>query len=69
MLRFVMVLFGLLCVGGACLFLDVYGLFVMVAVVGAVVIAMLMTLQMKQEKLEEKLDRLLEERENPTDSE
>ena len=61
MLNFCMALFGLLCIGGACLFLDDYGLFVMVAIVGAVIIAMLMSLQAKQEKIEEKLDRLLQE--------
>ena len=59
MLNFVMTLFGLLCIGGACLFLEVYGLFLMVAIVGAIIIAMLMSLQTKQEKLEEKLDKLL----------
>lgn len=60
MLSFIMALFGLLCVGGACLFLDIYGLFLMVAIVGAIIIAMLMSLQEKQKRLEEKLDRLLE---------
>ena len=60
MLSFIMALFGLLCVGGACLFLDIYGLFLMVAIVGAIILAMLMSLQEKQKRLEEKLDRLLE---------
>ena len=68
MLSFIMALFGLLCIGGACLFLDIYGLFLMVAIVGAIIIAMLMSLQTKQEKLEEKLDRLLRE-ESLTESE
>lgn len=60
MLSFIMALFGLLCVGGACLFLDIYGLFLMVAVVGAIIIAMLMSMQKRQAQIEEKLDRLLE---------
>ena len=59
MLNFVMVLFGMLCIGGACLFLDVYGLFVMVAIVGAIIITMLMSLQKQQTQIEEKLDKLL----------
>ena len=68
MLSFIMALFGLLCIGGACLFLDIYGLFLMAAIVGAIIIAMLMSIQGKQEKIEKKLDRLLEE-ERPADSE
>ena len=60
MLNFIMVLFGLLCAGVACLFLDIYGLFLFVAIVGAVLVAMLMSLQKRQAQIEEKLDRLLE---------
>lgn len=67
MLNFVMALFGLLCAGAACLFLDVYGLFLFVAIVGAIVIAMLMSLQTRQEKIEQKLDRLLEEQDRLTE--
>lgn len=61
MLNFIMVLVGLVGLGYACLFLEMIGLFLMVAIVGAIIIAMLMSLQTKQEKLEEKLDRLLRE--------
>ena len=53
MLNFIMVLVGLVGLGYACLFLEMIGLFLMVAIVGAIIIAMLMSLQTKQEKLEE----------------
>ena len=68
MLNFIMVLVGLVGLGYACLFLEMIGLFLMVAIVGANNIAMLMSLQTKQEKIEEKLDRLLRE-ESLTESE
>ena len=68
MLNFIMVLVGRVGLGYACLFLEMIGLFLMVAIVGAIIIAMLMSLQTKQEKLEEKLDRLLRE-ESLTESE